>query len=207
MIDAKTIPVGSFGANCVVLTRQENATRAILADPGQDAADLIAWLDENGLSPEAILLTHGHFDHITAVPDLQKRWPGMPVAIHPLDEPMLGHPMNLWPPEYPATPKPANLVDVREWAKSHPEWSLEILHTPGHTPGSCCFLFTADALLLSGDTLFAGSCGRTDFPGGNAEEMAASLKRLARLPPETRVVPGHGASTTIARETASNPFM
>ena len=113
--------------------------------------------------------------------------------------------MNRNPPEYPGVGKPSNLHDIRDIVKDFPAFGFEVLETPGHTPGSVCV--KTGTLLLSGDTLFAGSCGRTDFPGGSMADMRKSLAALAKLPPETAVVPGHGPSTTIAREVASNPFI
>ena len=118
---------------------------------------------------------------------------------------MFGHPMNQCPPDYPGIPRPANLLDIHDAANAFPGLVFQVLDTPGHTPGSVCLKF--GELLLSGDTLFAGSCGRTDFPGGSMAAMRQSLAALATLPPETDVIPGHGPTTTIGREVAENPFM
>jgi len=117
--------------------------------------------------------------------------------------------MNAWGSEYTATERPATLVEdlVDGAALTAGGITAKVLATPGHTPGGICLQFEADALLLSGDTLFAGSCGRTDFPGGSMTTLTESLRRLATLPPETMVVPGHGSSTTIRREVETNPFM
>ena len=117
--------------------------------------------------------------------------------------------MNAWGSEYAATERPKTLVeDLTEGATlSAGGITAKILATPGHTPGGVCLQFEAESLLLSGDTLFAGSCGRTDFPGGSMTTLAESLRRLAKLPPAMVVVPGHGASTTIGREVETNPFM
>ncbi len=212
-MNVKTIPTGAIAANCAILSADggapATAAKCLIFDPGADADDLISHLKEARLEPEAILLTHGHFDHIGGVPGLLAHWPQLPVLLHPLDLPMLGHPMNQWPPEYPPVERPATTADVRAWLAAHPEWGINALHTPGHTPGSVCYHLPAEQtpLLISGDTLFAGSCGRTDFPGGSPADMANSLRALAQLPPETRVLPGHGGATTIAREVASNPFL
>ena len=118
---------------------------------------------------------------------------------------MFGHPMNQMPPEYPCVAKPANLRDIREAPAAFRGFAFQVLETPGHTPGSVCLKF--GDLLLSGDTLFAGSCGRTDFPGGSMAAMRQSLAALAQLPAETDVIPGHGPATTIGTEVATNPFM
>lgn len=208
MFHHQILPTGSFGVNCSVLWNDE-AKRCWIVDPGQDADDIIAFLSEKGLEPELVVFTHAHFDHIGAMPGLLVKWPTLPVHVGPKDEPMLGNPLNSYEPEYPCVPRPATLVaDLEEGVVlSAAGISARILSTPGHTPGGVCVYFETEGLLLSGDTLFAGSCGRTDFPGGSMKAMAASLHRLATLPPQTVVVPGHGMTTTIEREVASNPFM
>lgn len=206
-MERKIIPVGPFAANCVVLWNGDGA--CWIVDPGADAADIVAFCAEKKLRPALVVLTHGHFDHIGGVSGLLAQWPDLPVHIAPGDEPWAFTRANVWGGEYPATARPATLVaDLVDGAElSAAGLSARILATPGHTPGGVCLLFNDVPLLLSGDTLFAGSCGRTDFPGGSRTALAASLRRLAALPPETVVVPGHGATTTIAREVASNPFL
>ena len=202
MVSHKIIPVGVYEANCVILWSGEDA---LVLDPGQDSELLLAFLSGRNLRLRAILLTHGHFDHVNGIPGILEKNPDVPVYAHPSDWVMFGHPMNRNPPDYPGVGKPANLHDIRDIVKDFPAFGFEVLETPGHTPGSVCV--KTGSLLLSGDTLFAGSCGRTDFPGGSMADMRRSLAALAKLPPETEVVPGHGPSTTIAREVASNPFM
>ena len=202
MLQHKTIPVGSYCVNCLILWQ---GTDALIVDPGQDADLIVSFLSEHGLAPQAILFTHGHFDHIGGLPGLLAKYPDLPVYAHPSDGPMFGHPMNQMPPEYPCVAKPANLRDIREAPAAFPGFAFQVLETPGHTPGSVCLKF--GDLLLSGDTLFAGSCGRTDFPGGSMAAMRQSLAALAQLPAETDVIPGHGPVTTIGTEVATNPFM
>ena len=202
MVSHKIIPVGAYEANCVILWNGEDA---LVLDPGQDAEFLLAFLSGNSLKLRAILLTHGHFDHVNGIPGILEKNPEVPVYAHPSDWVMFGHPMNRNPPDYPGVGRPSNLHDIRDIVKDFPAFGFEVIETPGHTPGSVCV--KAGSLLLSGDTLFAGSCGRTDFPGGSMADMRRSLASLAKLPPETVVVSGHGPSTTIAREVASNPFM
>ncbi len=208
MLKKKILPLGAIAANCIVLWN-EGDSACWIVDPGQDADDLTSFLDDNGLVPALIALTHGHFDHIGAVPGLLARWPELPVHIGPGDVPMLGHPQNAWPPDYPLAPRPATLAaDLSEGAVlAAGGISATVLSTPGHTPGSVCLHFVEANLLITGDTLFAGSCGRTDFPGGSMPQMHASLKRLATLPPETEVIAGHGMPTNIGREVETNPYM
>lgn len=199
--------VGPIEANCIVLW--DVAKKAWIVDPGADADRICAFCEEQGLEPVLIAFTHGHFDHIGAMPRLVAKWPGLPVHVGPGDEAIAFHPQNAWPPYYSATPAPATLVaDLVDGATvSAGGLSAKVVATPGHTPGGVCLHFEKEGLLLSGDTLFAGSCGRTDFPGGSMPTLMQSLRRLAALPPETEVIPGHGESTTIARELATNRFM
>ena len=206
-MEKRIIPVGPFAANCVVLwqPRMTASTEPIpcwIVDPGADAEDIAAFCREKGLKPALIAFTHGHFDHIGGVTGLLKTYPGLPVHIS-------FSPMNAWGSEYLATERPMTLVeDLTEGATlSVGGITAKVLATPGHTPGGVCLQFEADSLLLSGDTLFAGSCGRTDFPGGSMTTLTESLRRLAKLPSATVVVPGHGASTSIGREVETNPFM
>ena len=206
-MERRIMPLGAIGANCVILW--EYPAAAWIVDPGAEPEVLNVFLEKKGLTPALVLLTHGHFDHIGALDGLLARHPGLPVHIGPGDVPMIGHPQNAWPPDYDAVKKPASLVaDLVDGATlTAGGLTMQVIATPGHTPGGACFLFAEQKLLLTGDTLFEGSCGRTDFPGGSRSQLDASLRRLAGLDPELTVVPGHGSLTTIAREVASNPFL
>ena len=203
----KIMPLGSIAANCVVLW--EDPAAAWIVDPGAEPEEILAFLKAKGLTPALILFTHGHFDHIGAVDGILARYPNLPVHVGPGDVPMIGHPQNAWPPDYEVVKKPATLVaDLEDGATlTAGGLTAQVIATPGHTPGGVCVLFAAQKLLLTGDTLFAGSCGRTDFPGGDRRQLGESLQRLAALDPELTVVPGHGMPTTIAREVATNPFL
>ncbi len=206
-MERRIMPLGAIGANCVILW--EDPAAAWIVDPGAEPEAICAFLDEKGLTPALVLFTHGHFDHIGAIDGLLARYPKLPVHVGPGDVPMIGHPQNAWPPDYEAVKKPATLVaDLVDGASlAAGGLTAQVIATPGHTPGGACFLFAEQKLLLTGDTLFAGSCGRTDFPGGDVRQLNASLRRLAALDPELTVVPGHGEPTTIAREVATNPFL
>ena len=202
-----TIQVGGFGVNCSILS--ENG-KAWIVDPGQEADRIADLLAEKGLEPAAILLTHAHFDHIGGIPGLIERFPDLPVYVHEKDMPMFGHPLNQLLPEYPSFAKPKELRGLEGLE------GLEVIETPGHTPGGVCYYFpnfqTSQTskplhLLLSGDTLFAGSVGRTDLPGGDMATLMDSLQKLTVLPDDTLVIPGHGMHTTIAAEKRGNPFL
>ena len=196
-----TIQVGGFEVNCSILS--ENG-KAWIVDPGQEANRIADLLVKKGLKPAAILLTHAHFDHIGAIPGLIEKFPDLPVYVHEKDIPMIGHPLNQLPPEYTSFAKPRTLVNLDKLEDLE---GLEILETPGHTPGGVCYHFPKDKLLLSGDTLFAGSVGRTDLPGGDMATLMDSLQKLVVLPDDTLVIPGHGMHTRIALEKSGNPFL
>ena len=198
-----TIQVGGFEVNCSILS--ENG-KAWIVDPGQEADHIIDLLAQKGLEPAAILLTHAHFDHIGGIPGLIGKFPDLPVYVHEKDAPMIGQPLNQLPPEYPNTGSLRGLRSLRG-LKSVEGLEVEIIETPGHTPGGVCYYLPKDKLLLSGDTLFAGSVGRTDLPGGDMATLMASLKKLTALPDDTIVIPGHGMFTTIGDEKRGNPFL
>lgn len=198
MMEVQTIQVGYYAVNCSLLI---DGASVYFVDPGFEGERLIELVRSRGLSPKGILLTHAHFDHVGAINTLQKEYSELPVYVHPNDLVVLNHPLNSAPPEYPKIKAPVNIRDARELD------FLEVIETPGHTPGGVCYYLKDEKLLLSGDTLFASSIGRTDFPGGSMSAMMASLKLLAALPDDTRVIPGHGALTSIGFEKSTNPYL
>ena len=197
LTDITVLSTGAFAVNTVLLAYGDEA---FIVDPGAEASRIRNELDRRGLKPVGILLTHAHFDHIGAVPELLTAYPALAVRVGPEDRMMIGHPLNAYPPDYPL---------VRgDWRYAEGAFTRgEVIPVPGHTPGGVAYYFPEDALLLSGDTLFAGSVGRTDLPGGDFATLRTSLKRLCELPPDTRIIPGHGGETQLAEELRSNPFL
>jgi hydroxyacylglutathione hydrolase len=202
----ETIVVGAFEVNCFLLWGTDR--RALVVDPGSDAETIDRHLTDNRLTVAAYALTHGHVDHISGLADLHRRHPA-PIGLHPLDAAWAFSEANAMPPWYGVPARPVSIArafeDGQTWTDA--ELTYTIFATPGHTPGGVCLYFETARVLLSGDTLFAGSVGRTDLPGGNARILTASLKRLAALPDDVRIYPGHGAHTTLAHEKRTNFFM
>ena len=183
----------------------------ILADPASREAIAIdtaipslAWISDElaarGWTLKLIVSTHGHWDHVGDNAALSEHT-GAPIAVHPLDRERLLHPAPIYAP-FPIPPSVPAVELAEGGLIRFGSLRLEVLHTPGHTEGSVCLMAPDEGLLFSGDTLFAGGWGRVDLPGGSPEQMATSIARLGRLDPGTRVIPGHGPTTTIAREEA-----
>ncbi len=196
-------PVGDYQANCVIVS--DEARRAVVVDPGDEAVRLLQRLTEQELQVEAILLTHAHFDHMLAVRELIEAT-GAPLYVHAEDAAALSDVgRSLIPPHRrPYTLSADRLLQDGDTVTVG-ELVLKVLHTPGHTPGSCCY--RCGDLLIAGDTLFAGSVGRTDLPGGDTAQLFQSLRRLKSLDATVRVIPGHGEETTIGYECRYNPFL
>ncbi len=204
----ETLAVGPLGCNCTILGCPETR-QAIVVDPGGDPDRIAARLDHHGLKPVAYFHTHAHFDHLLGTPDLKARY-GAEILLHEADLalyeslPMQGSffGMTLTRP----LPVDRFVVDTMHLAIG--KQSGEVIHTPGHTPGSVCLHVGAQKLLLTGDTLFAESIGRTDLWGGSHPTLIRSIReRLLPLDPLTRVIPGHGPETTIGHEARHNPFL
>jgi glyoxylase-like metal-dependent hydrolase (beta-lactamase superfamily II) len=202
----ETLPLGPFETNCHVLWG--STPQAIVIDPGAQPEDILDFLSARKLSVAAYLLTHGHVDHVSAVAALCDACPA-PVHLHPADAPWAYRPANQMPPFYGIPRRPAMEEPLRPEEKTLAVagFTCAVIGTPGHTPGSVCFHFAGEEILFSGDTLFAGSVGRTDLPGGDSRQLQSSLVLLARLPDRTTVYTGHGPSTTLAEEKRHNYFL
>jgi hydroxyacylglutathione hydrolase len=197
-----------FTENCYVVV--DEATRSgIIVDPGGAEDQIARIVRDRGLDIKAIVSTHGHFDHVYGVVALLQLVPSR-FALHPADQPWLDQ-LSERAARFGVSPTSAPKIDLT--LDHGTELRLgrrvaRVLHTPGHSKGSCCLLFAADGVLLAGDTLFAGSVGRTDLDGGSDDELQASIRsHLLPLDGDVRVYPGHGEATTMGREKQSNAFL
>jgi len=204
----ETFPVGPLQCNCTLLGDEE-AGEAIVIDPGDEVGRIHRRLSELGLKLKQILITHAHIDHVGGALKL-KRLTGAPIFLNENDLPLLKMMamqagwLGVDTPE--TAPPDESLVDGLSVGLAR--YPAQVMHTPGHTQGSVCLHFAPMKLLIAGDTLFAGSIGRTDLPGGDYGQIIESIEsRLLALPDETRVLPGHGPVTTIGEERKSNPFL
>jgi glyoxylase-like metal-dependent hydrolase (beta-lactamase superfamily II) len=208
----KSFPVGLLQCNCTIVACPKTK-QAIVVDPGGEEEKILAELKARDLTVVQIIHTHAHFDHVGATRAVQAAT-GAEVLLHPGDtylietfreQPkMVGLPIDLG--EAPTIDRELEHMQTLEFGEQH----TLVLHTPGHTPGSVCFSLKTDEgmLLLSGDTLFKMGIGRTDFPGGNSDQLLGSIQdRILGLDDDTRVIPGHGPETTVGFERRSNPFL
>ena len=199
-MNIKALMVGPIGTNCYLLCDEDAKTCAVV-DPGGDAGRVAAAVAETCCTPCAILLTHGHYDHTGGVAGILAEYPKIPVYIH--EKELLG----------PGGNSRYQYAGAGENQRIYGEGdtlalggtTIRVLHTPGHSRGSVVLLW--GDVMVAGDTLFAGSCGRCDLFGGSMEEMFASLKRLGSLSGDYRVYPGHGPSTTLETERRTNPYV
>lgn len=200
-----TLPIGILDSNCYIVYDKESGD-GVIVDADGDAAPLLAEIEKRGIAIRTILNTHGHFDHIAGNAGLVSL--DVPFALHPNDYDLLAAGGGASWFSLPYDPSPLPTIKLGD-GLDLPVGTLHIrvILTPGHTPGSVCFYIPEDHAVITGDTLFAGSVGRTDLPGGDPRVLAQSLARLLELPPETVVYPGHGPASTLARECTSNPWL
>jgi len=199
------IVVGQLDVNCYIVS-DEATSEALIIDPGDEAERIIELIDASRLKPKYILFTHAHYDHVCAAKELIDRYNAVflmhekEIATYRMTT-QLCISWGFASEDFPAPEQTLNDGDTIAVGAL----SFAVLHTPGHTPGSICL--HGENMLFSGDTLFRGSIGRTDLPGGNFELLSGSLKRLMLLPHETRVMCGHDGETSIAEEIRYNPFL
>ena len=195
----KAIQVGELATNCYILIDDE-AKKAAVIDPGAEAELILAELDKTDAQVEYILLTHGHYDHIGGVARLHEALPQTKVYLHKADSRGTG---------FHVVPLADQVEDLQYYDDGDTltlgSLTIHVIHTPGHTPGGVTL--RVKDVLFTGDTLFAGSMGRSDFPGGNTQQLFASLKKLAQLEGNYHVLPGHEGTTTLDRERQSNVFV
>ena len=198
-MQVKVLQVGPIGTNCYLL-EDEKAHVAAVIDPGDEAGRILQVIKDDGVDVKYILLTHGHYDHTTAVPELHQALPQAEIYIHKADANGAGSRL---------FPLAGQIPDLKFYDEGNAltlgELTIQVLHTPGHSKGSVT-LKVGD-VLFCGDTLFAGSCGRTDLAGGSYDEIMVSLKKLGELPGDYHVCPGHDVTSTLERERRSNPFL
>jgi hydroxyacylglutathione hydrolase len=206
-MDVRMFTVGAIQENCF-LFRRDGSRQALVVDPGDEAPRLIAAVEELGVDVEAILLTHTHFDHIGAVAPLAEAT-GAPVWCPEIEKPVLADPMAWTPPGFGPFEGYEADHDLNGGEKLElAGFDIDVIHTPGHSPGHVTFSIPDEQAVFSGDVLFQGSVGRVDLPGGDGPTLMRTLHDLvSSLPDETRVHPGHMGLTTIGAERQTNPFL
>lgn len=200
-MEISVLRLGQIGTNCYIF-RREGGYKCGVVDPGDQGEQVARWLVDKGLEAEAVFLTHGHFDHILGIPGLREEWPDLPVYCHPADFGE-GETTGMFGERFPTVRSFGDITPYKEGDVVEMDGiKIEVLETPGHTPGSVTL--RAGDVLFTGDTLFAGSMGRTDFEGGDEKAMMASLRRLAQLEGDYQVLPGHEGRSTLNRERETN---
>lgn len=209
MLNIRTYPLGPIQANCYVISNPDK--ECLVIDPGGEGEKLVKQLRTLNLKPIAILLTHAHFDHIGGVDAVRYAF-NVPVYLHKKESDWLQDPMKNGSGRYSELPNivvdPAHHLIEKEQIVEISNFKIEILHTPGHSPGSISFVFLDEGFAIVGDTLFEGSIGRTDLVGGDSKQLLSSIhNKLLTLDEETIIYPGHGGPTRIDIEMEQNPFL
>lgn len=200
------MPLGALGTNCYIV---HNEDKALIIDPGDEANKVVDFLDKKNLTPEAIILTHAHFDHIGAVDALRKRY-SLSVYLHPDEEEWLTEPLYNGSGRLSRTPIVTSPPDkwMEEGSMTVGSFTFNVFHTPGHSPGSVTIVFEDDGIVISGDALFQLGIGRTDLYGGNTEQLIESIQsKIYTLDETYTVYPGHGNPTSIGFEITHNPYV
>jgi hydroxyacylglutathione hydrolase len=207
-MDVAMFTVGPLQENCFLLRADAQATRAVIVDPGEEPEKLLAGIEQLGVTLEAILLTHTHFDHVGAVAPIA-RATGAPVYVPVLEREVLADINSyLFPGMGPYESWEAEHTVAGGEHLSLAGLEIDVIFTPGHSPGHVTYAIADHGILASGDVLFESSVGRSDLPGGDHEVLMASIAGLlAAYPDETTVLPGHMGTTTLGRERATNPFL
>jgi len=204
-MDYKKIVTGQLEVNTYVIP--QTSGDCLVIDPSDHCREVVKHLQKEKLRPIAILLTHGHFDHIMGIPEILDEYKDAKIFIHDNDKPMLADSSRngsiLMGADFAVN---SGINSLTEGAMKIGEFEFTVLHVPGHTQGGCAFVF--NDVCFCGDTIFAGSVGRTDLPGGNSSQLITSIReKILPLPPQTVLCPGHGGRTTVEREARSNPFL
>jgi len=206
--------LGEYGNNCYVVRKNEKTTNCIIIDTGFSSEPLIDFLKKKKLNPQALILTHGHVDHIAGATLLQQNFRNIKVCIHKADAYMLGDSVSNFSSFLgkKIETSPADILLEDQGQIEFADVKFSILYTPGHTQGGICLYNSDEKVLFSGDTLFAGSVGRTDFSGYDVQKCLKQLiegikNKLLVLPDDTTVLPGHGETTTIKQEKSHNPYL
>lgn len=204
----KTFTLGDWGTNCYVLHTDSSA--CWIVDAGFAPTPMLDYIDQQGLSPQQVVLTHAHVDHIAGLDAVRQRWPDVPILIHEAEQEFptdIALNLSIVLEQPIIAPAPTNTLTHGQ-TLALDDHTFEVRHTPGHSPGGITLYSREHEMALVGDALFAGSIGRTDFPtSDHATLMQAIREQLLTLPDATRVLPGHGPETTIGQERASNPFL